>query len=457
MKKYLFLLIICLLFLPTLANAQDTADIIPKREKLLNGLPIVLLERPGSGSVAIQVVVKSGATFDLANKAGVADITSQMLLRIAGGYTAERLTEEINDLGARLEVKTGWDSIEIKMLGKNSSFDGMVDILNRILTLPKFRNSDEVFNKLKAERLKQLETASPANIIADETFYNSLYGRHPYGHNIFGTKESVARIALIDVSDFYNRFYIANNSAVVIAGDVTLDRILPVVRRGFGGWRKGNLIPYTFSPPKQETGINIRLVEDNSGNTEIRIGNAALRRSDTDYLPMQLLITILDQRLQKSDQKMQASLSARKLVGAYFLSGSVPTPKAIEAINNSIAEIKKVANDLQPTELQAAKDHLINEYRTDINTNTELAARWSETENYNLGGNYVKGFSSAINGTSLEDVKRAATKYLSTDNLTIAVMGNVSALEPELKKIGTLKTGNTAANSATAENKATTK
>src|SRR5207249_723165 len=130
LKKFVSFILIALIFFPSLTRAQqDVIDLVPKRDKLLNGLPILILERPGSGSVAFHLVIKSGATFDTVGKAGLADLTAQMLLRGAGGWTAERLKEELNDIGARLEITTGWDSIEMRLLGKGANIEALIELL----------------------------------------------------------------------------------------------------------------------------------------------------------------------------------------------------------------------------------------------------------------------------------------------------------------------------------------
>lgn len=444
MRQYLILVVFAIIFLcAPLARAQQSVDIIPKRDKLLNGLPILVLERPGSGSVAVHLVIKSGATFDLVNKAGLSSLTAQMLLRGSEeGYTADRLKEELAENNIRLEITTGWDSTEIRMLGSSANFDTLIELLGRLITKPTFPAAE--FDQLKADRIKQLESVTPTTV-ADEAFLATLYGSHPYGHNIAGTKASLAQIVRFDVIDFYKRFYIANNSSLVIAGDVKLDAIIPMLRKSFGGWRKGQIAPYTFVPPQPRAGVNIRLVEQaNQPVTEIRMGSFALKRTDADYLPMQLLFEVLSRRLAaRQGMKLQAQLDARKLLGPFLLSASVPNQQAAEAITVALDEIKRINGGVEEVELQTAKDRLIEQYRTNINSNTELAARWAESENYNLGATYVKDFVVKVSRIGAEDLRRVAGQYLGANNLTITVHGRASELESPLKKIGNVEIAGT--------------
>jgi len=433
-KLALYVCLLTILLFPTLTYSQTAAtQIIPSRDKLLNGLPVIVLPRSSSGSIAIHIVIKSGATFDLVNKAGLADLTSQMIYRGTNEFTNEQFREELEFIGARLEINTYWDSTEIRMLGSSSKLEAMVKLLNQILTQPKFPQAE--VDQLKAERLKTLESVASANI--DENFYNTLYGKHPYGHNIVGTKNSIAKITRGDILDFYNRFYLANNSVLIIAGDITTERAVPEIKKGLGGWRKGNPPPYTFVPPVSQSGINIQLKElANASTAEVRLGHTTLNRTDSNYLAARLLVDIFNERLAKHPEwKAQAVLSARKLTGTFLVALSTSNTNAADIISLLIDEVKKLSS-IDATELQKAKDKLQEEYYNNINSNTELAARWAELENYSLGANYIKDFSLIISRISLENLQQVATKYLSTDNLLISVMGKTSELAPSLKKLG---------------------
>lgn len=432
-KLVLYVCLLTILLFPTLTYSQTTtSQIIPSRDKLLNGLPVIILPRTSTGGVAIHIVIKSGATFDVINKAGLADLTSQMIYRGTNDFTGEQFREELEYIGAKLEINTYWDSTEVRMLGSSNKLEAMLKLLNQMLTQAKFPQAE--VDQLKAERLKELESISN-NL--DDKFYNNLYGSHPYGHNIIGTKQSISKITRGDILDFYNRFYLANNSVFIIAGDITPERVLPEVKKGLGGWRKGNPPPYTFVPPTTQNGINIKLKDSASSNeAEIRLGFLTIKRTDPNYLAAKLLIDIFNDRLAKHPEwKAQASLSARKLSSTFLVSASATNLNAANTISAIIDESKKL-NSIDQADLQKAKEKLQQEYYNNINSNTELVARWAELENYNLGSNYIKDFPLIVSRISIENLQEVATKYFLTDNLMVSVLGKASELETNLKKLG---------------------
>src|SRR5688572_31254370 len=94
----------------SLGVAQAPSE--PERNRLLNGLRVVLLPRPGEQDVLVKLRIHSGAAFDLAGKAGSMALLGDLLF--PDPTTREYFTEEMK---GRLNVTTDYDSITITMQG----------------------------------------------------------------------------------------------------------------------------------------------------------------------------------------------------------------------------------------------------------------------------------------------------------------------------------------------------
>ncbi|MBL8151008.1 MAG: insulinase family protein, partial [Blastocatellia bacterium] len=266
------------------------------------------------------------------------------------------------------------------------------------------------------------------------------------GHNITGTKETLSKISRFDLSDFYDRVYLANNASLVIAGDFSAEKILPVLKKAFGGWKKGVPPPYTFVPPKAVEGVSVKLLEKEQPTVDVRIGGFALKRTESDYVAAKVLINILNDRLSRNGGKFKATLTARKLPGSFTLSANLPTPnQTSQEIVAAIAELKRLT-DINAGELQAAKERTLQEYSRILSTESKIeeaakdsniliADRLAEIENYDLGSSYA--FTTLVNRVSLEEVKRVAEKYFSANNLIVVAVG--SGLQESLKTVGSVE------------------
>src|SRR5215212_3073521 len=97
------------------ASAQPNPE--PRRQQLLNGLRIVMRSRPADQNVLIKLRVHSGAAFDLAGKEGLmATLVDAMFDKQARDYVTE-------ELGGRIEVALGYDTIDITLAGRATDFD----------------------------------------------------------------------------------------------------------------------------------------------------------------------------------------------------------------------------------------------------------------------------------------------------------------------------------------------
>src|ERR1051325_5372067 len=87
---------------PLKASAQSLPE--PHREQLLNGLRVLIWNRPSDSNVYLKLRIHSGAAFDLAGKSGTMALLGDALF--PDPTTREYIT---NELGGRVEVTTDYD------------------------------------------------------------------------------------------------------------------------------------------------------------------------------------------------------------------------------------------------------------------------------------------------------------------------------------------------------------
>src|SRR5215813_7922755 len=201
-----------------------------RRDNLLNGLQIITLERAGDANVKCDLIIRAGAMFDLTGKTGVAALTQETLLAVN-----PQLKEEIESLQAKIDWGLNWDTTWFHIETPANNFDAVFEILARLLVVENVR--PDAFNRARQEHLNKVKSVklTPAEQ-ADEVFHKTIYGDHPYGHNIDGSEATVTGIKQADIYDYLKRFYIANNASVVVVGDITHERAMRPFKTFFGGW-----------------------------------------------------------------------------------------------------------------------------------------------------------------------------------------------------------------------------
>jgi zinc protease len=255
------------------------------RRKLDSGLTLAIVPRRGFPTVELRLVVFSGQATD-GEKTGLAVLTGKLLKDGgAGNWTSRELVERAESLGARLSVSTDRDSTRIGLGVTTSSLDPALDILAAVATQPRF--SPDEFTKLRQreiDRVKDRSRTSP-NWLAAMVLYRELYEMpvttHPYAY-YDALPADLAALRLADAKAWYKRHFTAENSVLVVSGDVEPDAVEAAVKQRFAGLRGARPEPVPFSDARGPAELELFVV-DRPGSTQSQVLVGTLgpeRRSD---------------------------------------------------------------------------------------------------------------------------------------------------------------------------------
>jgi zinc protease len=391
-----------------------------RRDSLLNGLQIITLERAGDANVKCDMVIRTGAMFDLAGKTGLAALTQESLLAVN-----PQLKEEVESLQAKIDWGVNWDTTWFHIETPASNFDAVLEILARLLVVENVR--PDAFKRASQERLEKVKShkLTPAEK-AVEAFLKAVYVDHPYGHNIEGVEGSVSGIKQADVYDFLKRFYIANNVSIIVVGNITHDRVMKPFKAFFGGWSKGQTVPATFKQPAQTVELKLVKVEDpDAPNVELRAGMIGFRSADPDFLVAEVMARILNARLKHEAESVGGSFTVqsprRVLSGPFYFSASIPTDQASafsRKATDSFASLATAA--VSAEEIAAAKSALAEEHAA-----RSVEDYLREIEVFKSPKNYPLTVKENIDKITAADVQRVAKRLFDANAMTVVALGRV--------------------------------
>jgi zinc protease len=434
-SAFSFLLIVVLLPVLTFrAPAQkQTAPEAPahqaplsgvRRDSLLNGLQIVTFDAR-SPRVRCDLVIRGGAMFDLTGKTGLAALTQETLLAVN-----PRLVEEIETLEGSVSWGVTYDESWYRLEVPAKNLETALEILGRLLVTETIRpDAFKRAREAQLEKIRKLEESLTPAMRADRAFRESLFGQHPYSRSIEGTAATVNAIIQGDVFEFYRRLYIANDSFVVVAGPVALERVMKAFRVLFGAWIKGPVVPPTFRPPARTTELNLVKVNvADAPRVELRGGLIGVSTTDKDFVVTQVMARALESRLKQSkalvaSDSVSARAEQRVLPGPIYFSASVSPERAPEVSRAATDAFAAFASTLVPEgELAAAKASLKGE-----KAERSMADQLHEVESFGLAKNVPLVWSSRIDGITSADIQRVAKRLLEANALTVVVLGPASA------------------------------
>jgi zinc protease len=423
---------------------QSPAFALPivKRDSLLNGLQLTVMEQRGTGSISLRLRINSGAMFDLSNKGGLADLTAGMLLKGGGGFNARAVSETVEQLGITMSVTVGWDSTDIVVSGPADSLAAVFELLGRIVVTPSFDQKE--LDELKAARVAAIkaEAGDDRQAVRDKAI-EQVFGGHPYGRPPRGTAQSVAQITRADLVYFHKRFYLANNAQLFITGDVAPEDVTKLARTRLGSWKKGEKIPATFRPPEAQSGLRLFVI----GRPQAQVAHAAVTqigfsRRANDFLPALLLSDILKQSVMNltvsgKTADVEAAFDARTLPGPLAFEIEAAPDAVVEAIEAVLARMASLqANQPAPDQLELAKSRVVSTFAERLRSPDGAAQIMLDIELYGLGRDYLVNFVERVNAITPADVLRAAQNYLKPQSVAIVVAGPPAVIETALKKHG---------------------
>ena len=211
-------LILCLLII-TSGNLSAQGFKLPNYTtfKLPNGLTISLMEQHDVPIISVSVVLPGGAIYDY-DKSGLASLTAVSLKHGTKNFTKTKLDEELDFLGADVDTYATKEFAGLSSNFASKDKDKILNIIKEVLLNPTFDSAE--FEKEKSRLLVSLaqQKESPKSVIGPY-FDTLLYGNHVYANVKNGNKETIGKLTVNDVKDFYKTNYKPNEAAICIVGD----------------------------------------------------------------------------------------------------------------------------------------------------------------------------------------------------------------------------------------------
>lgn len=127
-----------------------------------------------------------------------------------------------------------------------------------------------------------------------EALNAKLYPNHPYGtQSTIGTQEHLKNPSITNIKDYFKRYYVPNNVAICMAGDLNPDTVVAIIDRYFGSWRPNEALSYPqYEPLKPATAISdTTIVGQEAENVMLgwRLSGPISARCDTLHVVSEML------------------------------------------------------------------------------------------------------------------------------------------------------------------------
>jgi zinc protease len=422
-----------------------------KRFKLKNGLKVILAESHRLPLVSMELAVKTGNAANPKGKAGLADLTSDMLDEGTKTRNALAIADDLATLGASLGTNAGWDASSVSISSLSENLDQALAIWAEVLQQPAF--DDKELGRVRDNLLTSLrrrKDSPPA--VASLTFSRVLYGAdHPYGWPTNGTEESIKGLTAADVRKFWDTYYHPNNAVLVVAGDINEADLKAKLEPLLKSW-KSKPVPATRLPKPVALGKSKVFLVDKAGapQSSIRIGLVGIDRRSPDYYRALVMNHILGGSFKRLMMNLReargwtygvgSQFEARRTPGPWMAGGEFVAAHTAESVSEILKEVKSLRDeDVSDKELQETKDELIKAFPARFATVNQVAGQMAGLAVYDLPDNDLESYTKRIAAVTRAEVRKAAQKYLSSDHMAIVVVGDQKANDAALRNIADLE------------------
>ena len=432
---------------PRPLSARDVKFPPYELRTLPNGLQLVVVMHHEQPAVSMRAIVRAGGAQDPEGRPGVASMVSTLLDQGTTTLSAEQVADRIDSVGGELETGVGRDlSFAHAVVMKDSLAVGM-GLLADVLRNPAF--AGEELERQREQTISALQVGyEDPEFLADVVFDRLVYGFHPYGSPGNGTVESLQAMTREEVTAFHRRHYAPNNCLLAVVGDITVEEAMEAATKAFGDWARQEVPPDAMVKPPDPARRVVVIDKPDAVQTEIRVGHLGVPRKTGDYMAVDLAIRILGgeganrlHRVLRSERGLtygaSADSEALKRAGQFVAQTNTRSETTGEALRLIVEEFWNLRRErVGEGELSDAKAYLSGNFPLTIETPGDIATQVLNVLFYELPVEELQTFRQRVNAVDVDDIERAAMRYLRPDRLSVVLVGNAAAIVDQLRGVG---------------------
>jgi predicted Zn-dependent peptidase len=402
--------------------------------RLSNGLTVVSEHMPGVRSVAIGAWIRAASLHEQRDSMGVSHLLEHMVFKGTARRSAKEIALALETLGGSLDAYTGREHTAFQARVLDTHVREAADVLADLVYRPVLRASD-----LQTERKVVLEEISTVEDTPDDLVFEmhneALWGSHPYGYSILGTRDTVGRLAISDLQALHGRAYHPGQTVVAAAGNIEHEQLLGIL--GATGWEALEAGPESRlqSPPAVPVAPHRRHVEREGAQTHVVFGSPAVAHGDPRRYTLALISTLLGGGMSsRLFQRVREELGLAYAVysfqtfhadtgthGVYVGTAPETAAEAVAAITD---ELDRVAGEgLPAAEVEAGKNQLKGQVTLSLESVTARMYRAAATELYGEPFQSLDAVLAEIDRIDATAVRAVCQEFFSPDRQTIVTLG----------------------------------
>ena len=405
-----------------------------RRTVLPNGLTVLSERMPGVRSVAFGAWVRAASLHESREKMGVSHLLEHMVFKGTARRSAKQIALELEALGGSLDAYTSREHTVYQARVLDEHLDIAADVIGDFVFSPLLRKKD-----LDLERKVVLEEIAMVDDTPDDLVYElhneALWGAHPNGYSILGTRDSVSALGVDDLRALHARAYHPSQLIVAASGNVEHDALLGSLERtGWTADRPGDASRLVVPAATPLAPLRKHVTRDGA-QTHLVVGSATVPHGDPRRHALVLLSVLLGggmssrlfQRVREelglayavyTFQSFQADVGMH---GVYVGTGPDTAREALDAIDAELASV--AAHGLPADELAMGKSQLKGQITLSLESVSARMYRCAGVELYGEPYRTLDEMLARVDAVTEAQIAEVARDFFGPDRQTVVSLG----------------------------------
>ena len=399
------------------------------------GTPVYFVPAPEIPIFSLRVVFAAGGARD-GHQPGLSALTSGMLGEGTRDLTPDEFHARLEDTGAQMSTGARRDMawVGLRSLTVSTVRAPALKLLGEMLRRPRF--VQDVFTRTREEMLAglQAEHGSPG-ALGEKALMNGMYGEHPYGIPIGGTRESVTKFSVAEAAAFYKKYYVARNATIALVGALSTEEAHQIAETVTAALAVGEAAAKLPAVPSLSAAM-IKRIPFPGEQSHLFVAQPGLQRNDADYFPLMVgnhvlggngTVALLFNEIREKrglSYSVSSAFEPMGEAGPFVISLQTDHRRESEARSVLHATVKKFITEGPSAEtLDAAKQNLIGGFPLRIDNNSKLVEYLTIIGFYRLPLDYLDTYPRAVAAVTAAQIKEAFQRRIHLDRMVEITVG----------------------------------
>jgi len=425
-----------------------TSETLYEKTILPNGLRVITATMPHTRSAAVQFYIGVGARHEDPKVSGISHFVEHMVFK----GTEQRpnpvqISEAIEGVGGNMNAATDHEHTNYRALVPSNYMHTAMDVITDMLRCSRF-----VPEEIAREREVIIEeinsTYDSPGDIADMVFDEMLWGDHPLGRDVAGSKATLKKIKRDELVAHVTKYYRPDAMVISVAGNVSHEQVVEEVARlwsdlahSANGKHHDTLASINTKGPKVKT------YKKRTEQTNMIVGVPAFaythpRRYTQDVLDTILGCGMSSRLFVEVRENKGLAYTVSSFVKTYFDTGAFGVHAAVDndrvepALDAIMGELERIKNEPVPeVELRKVKEYIKGNTLLSLER-SGYVAHWGGWQELMLG--HIESMDEAlqkIEEVTAEQIRDLANDLFVRDKMRLAIVGPTPKAEDKLEAI----------------------